>query len=60
MVQQGNLCPEDIEALQLVRSAAMVALDGGTLAGQFRERVREAVVRTTQIIQREAARVRQS
>lgn len=53
-----TISAEDIEALQLVRSAASVALDGGTIAGQFRDRVRDAAVRVTQIVQREAARAK--
>lgn len=48
----------DIEAMQLVRSAASVAMSAGALHPQFGGRVEAAVERVTAIIQREAARGR--
>lgn len=54
---ETTLSGGDIEALQLLRSAASVALDSGRITEQFRDRIRGAVVRVTQIIQ-EASRVR--
>ena len=46
----------DIEAMQLVRSAASIALKAGAIHRAVQDRMQAAVVRVSEIIQREAAR----
>lgn len=55
---QSTMSAADIEALQLVRSAAQVAVDRGAIHGLFTLRVAAAVGRVTAIIEMEAARAR--
>ena len=51
-----NMSAADIEALQLVRTAASVAIDAGAIHGMFQLRVAAAVGRVTALIQMEVNR----
>lgn len=50
MEHDRTMSAEDIEALQLVRSAARVALAEGVIHEQFRERVQAAADRVTAMV----------